>query len=74
MRNSPFLSGILALYIILGCWKGYVALFEKDKDEPMQIFPCRVESLPEPDRAALAKGIIVRNRRDLDQLLEDFLS
>ena len=29
---------LLALYLLLGSWKGYVALFEKDKEEPRQIF------------------------------------
>ena len=37
----------LALYLLLGSWKGYVALFEKGAEEPCQIFPCPVSALPE---------------------------
>ena len=65
---------VLALYVTLGCWKGYVALFDKGETEPRQIFPTMVTSLPPADQAALENGIVVRNDRDLQQLLEDYLS
>lgn len=65
---------LLALYLVLGCWKGYVALFDKGAAEPRQIFPTPVEALPEADRQALEEGIVIRNDRDLNQLLEDYLS
>lgn len=74
MIRQRYLSSLLALYVILGCWKGYVALFEKGGTEPKQIFPTMVTSLPPADQAALENGIIVRNERDLQQLLEDYLS
>ena len=64
----------IALYIVLGCWKGYVALFEQGESEPRQIFPTNISSLPSADQQALIDGIIVRNDRDLQQLLEDYLS
>lgn len=67
-------ANLLALYLVLGCWKGYVALFAKDAAEPSQIFPTQVASLPEADQKALEEGIVVRNDRDLQQLLEDYLS
>ena len=68
------LSVLLALYLMLGSWKGYVALFEKDKEEPRQIFPCPVSTLPEADQKALEEKIPVRNQRQLQQILEDYLS
>ncbi len=68
------MTALLALYVVLGCWKGYVALFEAGKEEPRQIFPTQVSSLPQADREALEAGIRVRNQRDLQQLLEDYLS
>ena len=68
------LSYVLALYLLLGSWKGYVALFENGKEEPTQIFPCPVSTLPEADRQALEQKIPVRNQRDLQQILEDYLS
>lgn len=74
MIAKRILVPLLALYVILGNWKGYVAIFEKGASEPRQIFPTTVASLPESDQQALEKGIIVRNQRDLQQLLEDYLS
>ena len=74
MIRKRILPAMLALYVILGSWKGYVAIFEKGAAEPRQIFPTQVTSLPPADQQALEKGIIVRNERDLNQLLEDYLS
>ena len=68
------ISFILALYLVLGSWKGYLALFSQGAEEPRQIFPLAVEALPEEDQQKLAQGIIVRNDRDLQALLEDYLS
>lgn len=65
---------LLALYLILGTWKGYLALFEKGEEEPIQIFPCTVNTLPDADQQALEQGIPVRNPSILQQLLEDYLS
>lgn len=74
MRRKKLLSAMIALYVVLGSWKGYVALFDAGKAEPKQIFPYPVTSLPPADQQALEEGIIVRNDRDLQQLLEDYLS
>lgn len=65
---------ILLLYLILGSWKGYVALFNKGAAEPTQIFPYQVSSLPPEDQAELEKGIIIRSDDKLQQILEDYLS
>lgn len=74
MKKKKLLSVILLLYVVLGTWKGYIALFDAGKSEPKQIFPYPVASLPIADQQALEEGIIVRNDRDLQQLLEDYLS
>lgn len=74
MVNRRLISYFLALYVVIGSWKGYVALFDQGALEPKQIFPCPVEALPEADQQALENGIIVRNQRDLQQILEDYLS
>ena len=68
------LSLLVMLYLLLGSWKGYVALFENGKEEPRQIFPCPVDTLPEEDQAALQEKIPIRNQRALQQALEDYLS
>ena len=73
MKNK-FFPCLFAFYLILGSWKGYLALFEQDAWEPRQIFPMAVEALPEQDQAALDQGIPIHNERDLNQLLEDYLS
>lgn len=74
MRMTRFSALVLAFVVIVGSWKGYLALFDPGKSEPKQIFPRLVSSLPEADRQALEAGIPVRNQRDLESLLEDYLS
>ncbi len=74
MKIPRIFPVIAALYVVLGSWKGYVAIFEGRSAQPRQIFPCLVASLPPEDQQALAQGIRVRNDRDLRQLLEDYLS
>lgn len=68
------LSMLLMLYLILGCYKGYIALFEEGSTEPRQIFPNQVITLPEEDQLKLTQGIVVRSQYQLRQLLEDYLS
>ena len=74
MVNRRFIFCLLALTVVIGSWKGYVALFDQGAEEPKQIFPCPVENLPEQDQAELAQGIQIRTQEALDQILEDFLS
>jgi hypothetical protein len=71
-KRQIYMFAILTM--LLGTWKGYVALYEKDGIEPIQIFPCSIESLPLADQSALEQGIPIRNQRDLQQVLEDYLS
>ena len=35
-------SLILLLYLTLGCFRGYLALFDKGASEPKRIFPFRL--------------------------------
>ena len=74
MIKQRSLSLLLILYLVLGTWKGYVALFQQGKTEPRQIFPTPVSSLPPEDQKALEEGIVVRSDKKLQQLLEDYLS
>ena len=73
MSKRLFLP-LLALAWVLGCHKGYLALYKENSPEPCQIYPCPVENLPEQDQAELAMGIRIRTPEALDQILEDFLS
>ena len=74
MMKRKLFAAVCLLYVVVGSWQGYVALFDKGAEEPRQIFPCQVASLPPADQAALEEGIVIRNDRDLQQLLEDYLS
>lgn len=65
---------ILALSLVLGSFRGFIALFDKGQAEPRYIYPYSVSSLPEEDRQALEKGIRVVSEEELCRLLEDFLS
>ena len=67
-------AALLALYLVLGSWKGYVALFRGNDEEPWQIFPTAVAALPDADRAKLEEGIIIRSDAALQEILEDYLS
>ena len=64
----------LAVMFLLGSHKGYLALWKEDRPEPFQIFPVKVDSLPEADRERLSEGIEARSDLELAGLLEDFLS
>ncbi len=74
MIQQRHFAGLLALYLVLGSWKGYVALFRGKAEEPWQIFPTTVTALPEEDRSALEEGIVIRSEAALEQSLEDYLS
>lgn len=74
MLGKKILPGLLALYVILGSWQGYLAIYDRGAAEPKQIFPKEIASLPEQDQRDLIEGIIVRNDRDLQRKLEELLS
>jgi len=65
---------ILILFYILGSYKGYLALFDANASEPRQIYPCRIDMLPQSDQEKLLQGIRVRDQEKLAGLLEDYLS
>ena len=64
---------LLALALVMGSWKGYLALFPAGETEPRQIFPVQTDTLPEPDRLALEEGIVIRSRSHLQQLMDAYL-
>lgn len=65
---------LMAAGLVLGSFRGYVALFDKGKQEPRMVYPYAVASLPKADREALDAGIAVANDEELRRLLEDYLS
>ena len=68
------LSLALALGLILGSCRGYVALYEENSPQPRQVYPYRISTLPPQDQNALEEGIPIRSEKELAHLLEDFLS
>ena len=69
-----FLLFLFSLGFILSSFRGYIALFDEDQEEPRQVFPYRTETLPPADQLALEQGIPVLNEKVLQHLLEDFTS
>lgn len=72
--SQRILSLLMILGLTLGSFRGYVALFDENREEPRQIFPYQLSTLPPADQIALEKGIPVRSEKELQHLLEDFLS
>jgi hypothetical protein len=72
MKHGLFL--ILSAVMLLGSYKGYLALWEQGAAEPTRIYPCKISSLPPADQQTLEEGIPIHNQAELAQRLEDFLS
>jgi hypothetical protein len=72
--HSQIFCFLLASVFLLGSHKGYLALWKDEGTEPFQIFPVKVESLPQADQERLSDGIEARSDLELSSLLEDFLS
>ena len=76
MKKShvPIVCFLLVFMFLLGSHKGYLALWKDEGAEPFQIFPVKVEALPDADQERLSDGIEARSDLELSSLLEDFLS
>ncbi len=79
-KGGGSLKAIQHLYIalicalLLGNCNGYIALWQDTDPQPLQVYPYRVEMLPEADQQALNRGIPIAGFQELNQLLEDYLS
>ena len=71
---NRILSLCLLLFLVLGCHKGYVALWKEPEPEPVRVFPYPVSALPPADQKALEHGITIGSSEELARLLEDYLS
>ena len=65
---------VVALTFLLGIHDGYIALWKDGAAEPAEVFPYKAEFLPEADRVRLEKGIRIEDKKQLIQLMEDYLS
>lgn len=65
---------LLTAGLVLGSFRGYVALFDKGKAEPRMVYPYVTAALPQADQEALEAGIPIASEEELRRLLEDYLS
>lgn len=72
--SQRILPLMLTLGFLLGSFRGYLALFDEGDPEPRQVYPYKIAALPPADQDALEKGIPVRSEKQLQHLLEDYLS
>ena len=72
--NSLTLKSESESAYILKDYKGSVALFEKDANTPKEIYALFTESLPEEDQVLLKNGIEIKDKYELQKLLEDYIS
>ena len=68
------LTAAAMLTLLLGSWRGHVALFSEEGQQPLELYPVRLELLPVADRDLLQKGIPVKDADELMRILEDLLS
>ena len=74
MKKLRYLYLTLIFGFLLGISDGYIALWKDGNADPLQVFPYKAENLPIADQQALEKGIHLESKRELIQLLEDYLS
>ena len=68
------LVAAVALTFLLGVHDGYIALWKEGSPEPAEVFPYKASLLPEADQERLEKGIRIESKKDLLELMEDYLS
>ena len=74
MKLSRCFTYALMVAFLLGVRQGYITLWREGDAKPVEVFPYRAEMLPEADRQALEKGIVIQDEAELTRLLEDYLS
>ena len=74
MKFHRFCYSLLLAGLLLGTYKGRIALWKDTEKEPWKVSPYPVSALPAQEQAALKKGIHVDTIEDLNRLLENFLS
>ena len=74
MIKKQFLLLAAAVGFILGIRNGYIALWNQGERQPVKVFPYQVASLPPADQAALKRGIIIKEKSELQEILQDYLS
>ena len=68
------LAGTAALALLLGSWRGHIALFMEGGDAPLEVYPVPLDLLPVADQKQLREGIAIGDAAELARILEDLLS
>ncbi len=63
-----------SLSYIVKDFNGNIAIFEEQGKDPIKIIDVYTSSLPKTDQKMLMQGILVKNRAELNALLEDLCS
>lgn len=74
MKKHSLLSNIVLFGFLLGIYEGKIALWQDNKEDPVQVFPYQASMLPEADQQMLRRGIHVDSIRELYRLIEDYFS
>lgn len=64
-------SSAPAKYVVKA-YKGLIAVFRVDEQDPFKVLDVSVDSLPYADQDMLNKGIYVANDQELSSILEDY--
>lgn len=64
----------ITLGIILGTYRGYIALWNETDPQPAHVFPYKASLLPESEQEKLNAGIPIQDEEYLRKLLQDYLS
>lgn len=74
LKHCRYLSLVFLFGLLLGVYKGKVALWKDDDPKPIRIFPYSAKLLPPADRRALEEGLRFESEEDLIRALTDYLS
>lgn len=73
-KTAAILCNIMLFGFLLGIHEGQIAIWKDEDPKPAIILPYKAESLPIKDRIALKKGIRFDSIKDIEKLLQDYLT
>ena len=74
MKKLTVLYCITLLGLLLGIYKGKVAVWKDNDPKPAKVFPYSARLLPAADRKRLEKGIHFNTKEELTRAIEDYFS
>ena len=73
-RITPDNSSLVETVYIVKDYNEKLAVYFAGENEPMEVYDLFLSSLPETDAERIRDGIIVYDKAELNQLIEDFTS